>query len=85
MGTLIKEAARRGAETARIIYLDGVLSRTYSSSTLNDQDWLTPGGVTSISPYGITEDTEVQACVDVQDAIDEEDETNNCMTVDLEV
>jgi subtilase family serine protease len=91
-GVLVVEVENTGTESlsssaqfSTYIYLDGVLSRTYSNTTLNDQDWNEPGGVTTISPYALSADTEVQACVDMQDTIDEEDETNNCMTVDLEV
>lgn len=69
--------------TTVYVWLDDELTWTYSSSTLADQDFLDAGGSSDVSPQTIDEETEVKACVDYGDDVDESDEDNNCMTVTL--
>ena len=67
------------------VWLDDTLTWTYSSSTLSDQGFLEAGGESTISPQSIDEDTEVKACVDYGEDVEESDEDNNCRTETLEV
>lgn len=62
------------------IWIDGELDWTYNVSTLSDQDLLEAGGVTTIQPQELDEESEVEVCVDPNDEVDESDEDNNCRT-----
>lgn len=66
-------------------YFDGELEWNYSASTLTDQDFLQTGEASLIQPEEILEDTAVQVCVDSGYDIDEYNESNNCLTITLDV
>ncbi len=60
-------------------YFDGVLTWTYSSSTLDDQDFLNGGESSTVSPQAISATTTVKVCVDEANAASESREDNNCL------
>ncbi len=66
-------------------WFDGDLKWTYSSSTLSDQSFLKEGRSSAISPQLLKQDTRVKVCVDPNNVVKESDETNNCLTVTIDV
>ncbi len=67
------------------LYVDGVKTMTYSSTTLKDVAWMTYGNTSSISTSTVDTATvtSVKMCVDALEAVTESDETDNCQEVTL--
>lgn len=65
------------------IYIDDVLTWTYSWTTLGDKSFLGPQGVSKIQPQTLTGEHKVGACVDANNVVTESNEDNNCLYVTL--
>ena len=67
------------------LYVDGVKSMTYTSTTFADQNFLKAGGTSPSSMRTIDTNTVkgVKLCVDALEAVVESDETDNCQELTL--
>lgn len=61
------------------IFIDDQLKWTYSLSTLSNQSFLSPGGVTVVQPQVLTGSHKIKATIDPNNAINELNENNNSL------
>lgn len=70
-----------------VIDISGDLEKhyTYTARTLADKDFILAGGSSTISPRILAEGYyEIEACVDPANRVPEIDDTNNCMSVEID-